>query len=106
MPTITRYGLNFSFSTKAAATEACRQAGIEKRLVDKIDVMARTGVCLGQNITYAVGIVDSVVVRLVGCTTFEGAREVQFPACVKKFIVTPDGRWWVPAGTEVKRCGA
>lgn len=102
MPVIKKHGLRFSFSTKAAAAEAVRQEGEAKILVEKLDTLCRTGVCLGESIIYAVGIVNGVVVRLVGCSTFDGAKTVEFPSNVQKFIVTPDGRWWVPAGTVVK----
>lgn len=102
MSTVIRYNnLRFSFPTKVMAQEAQRQANAAKTLVDALDIMAEMGVCLGESIVYAVGMINGKVIRLVGCTSFDGARDVQYPVNVQRFIVTPDGKWYVPAGTRV-----
>lgn len=102
MSTIIKYNnLRFSFPTKVVAQEARRQADAAKTLVDALDVMTEMGVCLGESIIYAVGMINGKMIRLVGCTSFDGARGVKYPDNVQKFIVTPDGKWYVPAGTKV-----
>lgn len=102
MSIIIKYNnLRFSFPTNASAQEAVRQTQEAKTLADALDAMAEMGVCLGENIVFAVGMINGKVIRLVGCTSFEGARAVTYPSCVQKFIVTPDGKWYVPAGTRV-----
>lgn len=102
MSIVVKYNnLRFSFPTKIIAHEAVRQANAAKTLADSLDIMAEMGVCIGENIIFAVGMINGKVIRLVGCTSFEGARAVTYPSCVQKFIVTQDGKWYVPAGTKV-----
>jgi hypothetical protein len=102
MSTIIKYNnLRFSFPTKVIAQEAQRRADASRTLVDAFDVMTEMGVCLGESIIYAVGVINGKVIRLIGCTSIDGARDVQYPVNVQKFIVTPDGKWYVPAGTKV-----
>jgi hypothetical protein len=102
MSVVVKYNnLRFSFPTKVIAQEALRRAMVTKTLVEALDTMSEMGVCLGEKTTYAVGVINGKVIRLVGCISFEAARDVRFPGCVQKFIVTPDGKWYVPAGTKV-----